>query len=57
MGFCVEASINIFINDLDEAIQGILIRFADDTILGGVANMPKERTAIQGDLDRMEIWP
>ena len=40
---------NIFINDLD-AIEGILIKFADDTKLGGVANTPEERTTIQSDL-------
>ena len=44
---------NIFINDLDEAI---LIKFADDTKLGGVANTPKERTIIQGGLVRLENW-
>ena len=46
-------SFNIFINDLDEAVEGILIRFADDTKLGGVANTPEERATIQGDLDRL----
>ena len=35
---------NIFINDLDEVIEDILIKFADDTKLGGVANTPEERT-------------
>ena len=43
---------NIFINDLDEAVEGILIKFTDDTKLGGVANTPEERTTIQRDLDR-----
>ena len=47
---------NIFINDLDEAVEGILIKLADDTKLGGVANTPEERTTIQGDLDRLENW-
>ena len=42
---------NIFINDLDEAIESILIKFVDDTKLGGVANTPEERTTTQGDLD------
>ena len=45
---------NIFINDLDEAIEGLLIKFGDDTKLGGVANTPEERTTLQSDLDRLE---
>ena len=43
---------NIFINDLDEAIEGILIKFADDTKLGGMDNTPDERTTIQINVDR-----
>ena len=31
-----------------------MIKFADDTKLGGVANIPEERTTIQRDLDRLE---
>ena len=45
---------NIFINDVDESIEGMLIKFADDTTLGGVANTPEERTTLQSDLDRLE---
>ena len=48
---------NIVINNLDEAVEGILIKFADDTKLGGVADTPEERATIQGDLDRLENWP
>ena len=36
-----------------EAIVGVLIKFADDTKLSGVANTPEERTTIQSDLDRL----
>ena len=41
---------------MDEAVEGILIKFADDTKLGKVANTPEERTTIQRDLDRLENW-
>uniref|UniRef100_A0A670JFS2 Reverse transcriptase domain-containing protein n=1 Tax=Podarcis muralis TaxID=64176 RepID=A0A670JFS2_PODMU len=47
---------NIFINDLDDGLKGILIKFADDTKLGGVANTPEDRITLQNDLDRLENW-
>ena len=47
---------NIFINDFDEGIEGVLIKFPDDTKLGGVANTPEDRIRIQDDLDRLENW-
>ncbi|KAF7245560.1 RNA-directed DNA polymerase from mobile element jockey [Varanus komodoensis] len=47
---------NIFINDLDEEVQGKIIRFADDIKLGGIANTHEDRMKIQGDLDKLEHW-
>ena len=47
---------NIFINDLDEEVQGKLIKFADDTKLGGIANTLEDRNKLQSDLDRLERW-
>uniref|UniRef100_A0A803TM50 Reverse transcriptase domain-containing protein n=1 Tax=Anolis carolinensis TaxID=28377 RepID=A0A803TM50_ANOCA len=47
---------NIFINDLDEGLEGTIIKFADDTKLGGIANTPEDRSRIQNDLDRLERW-
>ena len=47
---------NIFINDLDEVIESILIKFADDTKFGGLANTPEEGTSIQSDLDKLKEW-
>ena len=34
---------NIFINDLDEWVEGLLINFADYTKLGNQANPPEDR--------------
>ena len=47
---------NIFINDLDTGIEGALIKFAEDTKLGGIANTLEDRLNIQQDLDRLEHW-
>uniref|UniRef100_A0A803SMX6 Reverse transcriptase domain-containing protein n=1 Tax=Anolis carolinensis TaxID=28377 RepID=A0A803SMX6_ANOCA len=47
---------NILINDLDEGFEGTIIKFADDTKLGGIASTPEDRSRIQNDLDRLERW-
>ena len=37
---------NIFINNLDEEVEGLLIKFADDTKLEGAANTPEDRDTV-----------
>ena len=47
---------NILINNLDEGIESNISKFADDTKLGGVADILEGCATIQQDLDRLESW-
>ncbi|KAJ7415951.1 hypothetical protein WISP_75089 [Willisornis vidua] len=47
---------NIFINDLDAGLEGILSKFADDTKLGGAVASLKGKEDLQRDLDKSEAW-
>ncbi|KAJ7425876.1 Arf-GAP with dual PH domain-containing protein 1 [Willisornis vidua] len=47
---------NIFINDLDAGLEGILSNFANDTKLGGAVDSLEGREALQRNLDKAEDW-
>ncbi|CAM5148275.1 unnamed protein product [Eretmochelys imbricata] len=47
---------NLFITDLGTKSGSVLIKSADDTKLGGIANLEKDRDIIQEDLDDLVNW-
>lgn len=50
------ASLNVFIKDPGDGIEKALIKFADDTKLGGTTSILEDRIGIQNDLDKLEKW-
>lgn len=50
------ACFNLFINILEKGIECTLSKIGDDSKLGGVADPPESRAAIQQDLKRLENW-
>lgn len=44
---------NIFRNDVDEGLEGILSTFADDTKLRRAADSVEGREALEGDLNKL----
>ncbi|CAM5109435.1 unnamed protein product [Eretmochelys imbricata] len=47
---------NLFITDLGTKSETVLIKFVDDTKLGGIANLERDRDIIQEDLDDLVNW-
>ena len=45
----------IYINDLDENVDGWISKFADDTKIGGVVDSVEGWQRIQRDIDQLQI--
>lgn len=45
---------DIFVNYLDERIERMLMKFVNETKLGEIVNITKDRQKIQKDLEKLE---
>jgi len=46
----------IFVDDLDEGLTSMILKFADDTKILGTVNCWEDRNRLQKDLDRLVDW-
>ena len=47
----------IYINDLDENVQGMISKFVDDTKIGGIVDSEEGYQKLQQDLDQLRSGP
>ncbi|RMC03584.1 hypothetical protein DUI87_19759 [Hirundo rustica rustica] len=50
------ALFTIFIDDMDEGIESLISKFADDTKLGACVNLLEDRMGLQRDLEQLHGW-